>query len=719
MATVTPYKRELPFIHRAWKTAFQYAGRKLTTVNGDSPVNGDEALRGAKRRRLGDDSFESALNGSLGHLLPESTDDFEKVFRVEVLKIIQNGSPTFQAETLLNGAKSPAKKDIPNIRIRCRLTIYWFKNRGNGKEYRALYSDNQICTIKVFRDGDGAAPMARIYLASPFQIPADKIYVERDDDTKGFGLDDEYMIGVELESAGDPRWPPLDLLPKADTRDAAPDRRRHWVLSTQFKYRFDKHRWTSPVKLRKRPGEDLPTEFRMDIDLRWSAGHAMGTKARIGQEPSPPDVKASSVDGALEPLTNGHVNGRVENLTNGHVKDAPHDIVIDEDEEPEEATTPSRSLRHREKQNYNLKLLSDKARGKERKERKRRKAAADAEAKLGQVTWVLPRTGKVVVDKFACLRCFAEHSSMDELREHLECHTDYKHSYPSNGNVVVITPHGQATPRISKSYLLEPHGMDEHESDIEEQPSPPKARRSYSRSKNSQHPALPTKPKDTKQVIPNNKQPIYDPLSKQLLEPGSRVDPPGVDMSWLLQKHRDIIRDYSDLHQDEKEFLTEWDAFVIREGVTTEPHLQEVYLDFVQKKASWMLAYQSRMTEFAKHLSYLAARKALTEETIARALDVLRQAKSQKRMEQPERPKTPSPRSETRKSASGCAVCGQPVRGPSTLICANLECTRSFYHDDCIRGDAAMPVEARNWRCNNCYVKEETAAEAGPASQLN
>ncbi len=487
MATVTPYKRELPFIHRTWKTAVdslsQY-GRKLTTVNGNSPLNGDEGPRVVKRRRLDDDSLESALNGALGHLLPENLDDFEKVFRVQVLKIIRNGSPTFQAETLLNGAKSPAKKDMPSIRIRCRLTIYWYKG---SREYRALYSDNQICTMKVSQDGDGLAPMARIYLVAPFHIPAEKIYVERDD-AKGFGLDDCYMIGVELESAGDPRWPPQDLLPKDQVPDGAPERRQHWVLSTQFMYRFDKHRWTSPVKFRKRPGEDLATEFRMDTDLRWSNGYTAGAKTKIEQEDSPPNVKTSNIDGVLEPLTNGHVNGRVENLTNGHAKDI-HDIILDDDEEPEEATTPSRSLRHREKQNYNLKLLSDKARGKELKElkeRKRRKAAAEAELKSGQVIWVLPRIGRVPLENFACIRCFAEHSSMLQLKEHLECHTDYKHSYPPGGNYVVVSPHGQATPRISKSYLLEPQSIEDHESDLEEQPSPPKPRRSYSRSKTSQ-----------------------------------------------------------------------------------------------------------------------------------------------------------------------------------------------------------------------------------------
>ena len=55
------------------------------------------------------------------------------------------------------------------------------------------------------------------------------------------------------------------------------------------------------------------------------------------------------------------------------------------------------------------------------------------------------------------------------------------------------------------------------------------------------------KPKETKQTVPNNKQAIFDRLSKTLLEPGAMVDEPRIDDTWLYQKHRDIIRDYSDV----------------------------------------------------------------------------------------------------------------------------------------------------------------------------
>lgn len=180
------------------------------------------------------------------------------------------------------------------------------------------------------------------------------------------------------------------------------------------------------------------------------------------------------------------------------------------------------------------------------------------------------------------------------------------------------------------------------------------------------------RPRNTKQVIPNIKQPMFDRISKALFEPGSRVDEPQVDNSWLYQKHRDIIKDYTDVHADEKEYVSEWDAFSISRKATLSPHLQDIYLAFLEEKASWLAASQNRMNEAMKHLTYLTARDALTEETISQALEIARQARIQARDGSSDQAKASSPKKETRPSKSGCAVCDQPIAGPSQLICSNL-----------------------------------------------
>lgn len=671
-------------------------GIKLSSANGDSVVSEDLPPRAAKRRRIIEETTEIVPISAADHLLSENPNDFEKALRVEVLQITHKDSSSFRSSNLLNGMGSPAKKDIPPIRIRCKLSIFRWRVVGNEiKEVRVLYCDSQICNFKVFRDADDTCRRARIYLNSPFHVPAEKICVERDDEN-GFELADSYLVQAELESAGDPRWPPADMLPKEHIRDIPTNRPQDWVLTSQVVYRFEKSRTSTPVKIRKRVGAEMPLDLMMDMDLRWSSSHTTGSTTEV--EDSPPEVKAPSSNGALEPLTNGHVNGRVDNLANGLPKD-DQDVFMEEDEDHEEAATPSRSLRTREKQNYNLKLLSDKARGKERKERKKRKLA-DTRNQAGQVTWVLPNAGEVVLKNYSCIRCFAMHSSMDQLIKHIGDHNEFKYDIDSKYSRIWIYQHGQGTPRRSMS-SLDDADIEDQESDFGDDVSPQKAQRILTQPKPSL-PSIQSKPKDTRQVVPNNKQPMYDRLSKALLEPGSIVDPPKIDDTWLAQKHRDIIRDYSDVHQDEKEYISEWDAYVNRECVTSEPHLQGVYLSFVKDKALWLSATQSRMTEFSKHLSYLKARNSLAESTIADALAIMRQARSQKRPEQPEITKPPSPRTEYRKSASGCAICGQPVRGPSTLICSNLDCEKPLYHTDCIRSDAKMSVKERSWCCNGC-----------------
>ncbi|KAI1199301.1 hypothetical protein F5X97DRAFT_296706 [Nemania serpens] len=706
MATVSPYKRDsFPFIHRAWKTAVDHLpygmGIKLSTPNGDTPTNGDHLPRPLKRRRVAEASPEAA-RAVPGRLLSNNPDDVEKALRIEVLSITRaESSSNLRPANLHYGNGSPEKRDIPVIQARCRVLICEWRRPD---VCRVLHCDSQTCNFKVFRDSDDVCRTARIYLPTPFYIPAGKLSIERQDQG-GFNLGDEYLIRVEIESAGDPKWPPIDLLPKRQANDVDSSDPRRWILSSQIIYAFEKGRASGDVKIR-RSKQDVPLGLTMDMDLRWSTCHAAASSARLGDSAPPPDIKLNHMNGVLEPLTNGHVNGRVDTAPSDHRKaENERNGMAEDDEEHEEATTPSRSLRTREKQNYNLKLLSDKARGKERKEKKRRKLAT-LERKGGNVTWAVPLIGEFTLDNYHCIRCFATHPSMQLLQKHLEDHKDIVYTVdPVHAYVRIFAPDEDAL-HPSNPTFHSFSSLDDQESDAEGDLSPHKLSRRLLQHKNKPSQQFLTQPRDNKRLIPHIKQPLYDRLSKSLLEPGSLVDPPPVDDTWLVQKHRDIIRDYSDVHQDEKEYIFEWDAFVNKDCVTSGPHLQDVYIRFVQEKALWITASQNRMTEWAKHLSYLKSRNALTDTTITEAFAVLRQSKPQRRLEQTEATKAPSPRSAYRKSVAGCPVCGQPVRGAASLICSNLDCTNAMYHVDCIRPDAKQPVHSRNWRCNKCHDKQ-------------
>ncbi|KXJ96636.1 hypothetical protein Micbo1qcDRAFT_191336 [Microdochium bolleyi] len=698
MAATTPFKRDFPFLHRAWKTAIGhfsplYAPDSVfATTNSDTSavVNGDDnGPRPAKRRRLSPGSADQVLSDAVSRILPDEPCDLEKALRIEVLKITQprGTGPSPEVPARSNDAAPPAKQDqeVARIRCRCKLTIY---RAPRPREIRILYCDSQLCSVKVSAEADAGQRMARVYLARPFHIPAEKICVLREDDGM-FALEDSYFIQVELESAGDPQWPPHALIGISQQGDPK-DEGKHWVLSAQTTYHFEKHRTTAPVKIRKHPGEADDLGLVMDIDLRWSTNHP-GPPPPPKALDSPIEAKVL-VNGALEPLSNGQLNQSTESLGAARAGDS-HEPQEEDFDDLGEAVTPTRALRQKKKQIYNLKALSDKARGRGSKEQKRQSKATENDLEPGRVTWVLPQLGAVATSDYGCIRCYATHLSHAQLMEHVKSHPEYKFRLDFGGKQgmrIMVSQYGQATP--------EPDDVEEEpvrEATPRKQPKP--------RALQQKHRLLPVKPKDPRQLIPDNKQPLYNRVTKATLVPGAMIEPPPVDDSWLMQKHRDVILDYSDVHAEEKEYICEWDAFVLQQRVTSEPHLQNVYLSFIEEKATWLTSRQSRMIEFAKHLTYLKARNSLSQETIIKAFAILRDGKAELPEEPPQEPKSSSPRVEGRNSASGCGVCGQPVRGPSTLICDNEDCARPFYHDDCIRPDANMSVSSRKWRCNECY----------------
>ncbi|KAI0025240.1 hypothetical protein F4780DRAFT_421503 [Xylariomycetidae sp. FL0641] len=707
---VNPYKRDLPFIHRAWKAAvgpLPYSMGIKLSVAGEYAATGEQPARPMKKRRLEQVSSDATPRDVLGHLISQDPRETERTLCVEVLRLFRVGKPDGCLPNLPDGNPRgssnslPARKDTTVIDVRCKLTICTW--RPQDDEARVLFCDSQLCKFKIFRDDDNVCRAARV-MASPFLVPAQKLYVKRDDGE--FFLDDRYLVIAELESADDPNWPPRDLIPQNELQDA-PTRPWSWVLTGQYDYQlglFSDGRTHVTVHLRKQAKTKVKLDLKLDMALRWSDS-AAGSTAITDEDLALAHTHSHRYRSVLEPVGNGRGNSHYESTGNGLSRD-DHDPSMISNEDNEEAITPSRSLRAREKQNYNLKLLSDKARGKERKERKQRKASTSTSTTgSGQVTWVLPGLEGLLLHNFHCMRCYAVHSSFEQLIKHLDSHPEYRYQYSPKGPHIWVIPHSEETLRRMQSAPAAPPELEHHESEEKDVLAFGRLPQGLSYQMPLQVP-VPTKRKDGKQLVPRIEQPIYDRLSKSVLEPGSLVDPPPVDDTWLVQKHRDIIRDYSDVHQDEKEYIFEWDAFAGRECITSDPHLRDVYIRFVQSKASWLAASQSRMTEWAKHLNYLKARNALTEATVSKALDIMRHAKPERRPEQEDTTKT-SPRSEYRKSASGCGVCGQPVRGRAILDCSNLDCDRPLYHKGCIRDRAIQPVESRQWRCNVCLRSNE------------
>lgn len=438
MAKSHPRQQTLPYLHRNWKACVNSLEADARLANGDD----DHDMRPAKRRRYVD-SPDSGLGPEIdGFILHESPVGFQRAMRIEVLKISHKDdlfSPTKQ--DIAVNANIPTINNDSVTRARCKITVTT-PGRTPG-DLQILHCDSQMCNIRTSLNLAGVCRMARVYLPEPFLVPEDKIFIERDDDTV-FDFADTYAVRVELESAGDKSWPPLNLsdidLEDNNNMILARPSPRHWSLATEISNVLDRGRRSGVLKLRRDFTAVSKTDFFMDIDVRWAT--SLPAKILTNEQELAYLAAVSRIELPDGPslLTNGHVNGNHVNshltsrpLTNGHLANGNltngHLQLVEDDmeEDAEGELTPSRSLRARGSKNYNLKDLSAKAQG--RQPRKRAKTTENQKADSDRIYYRLPKEAgpvkEVVMGGFSCCVCHATHQSLVQLRAHLFSHAQY------------------------------------------------------------------------------------------------------------------------------------------------------------------------------------------------------------------------------------------------------------------------------------------------------
>ena len=222
-------------------------------------------------------------------------------------------------------------------------------------------------------------------------------------------------------------------------------------------------------------------------------------------------------------------------------------------------------------------------------------------------------------------------------------------------------------------------------------------------------------------VVPNIKQALFDSRSKVQLAPGTELRQYPIDDAWLLRKHKDNLADFTDVEPAEKEYMQEWDAFVLQKHLSSPQFLPRALAAFVKEKAGWIVSNRSRSDEFSKHVSMLLARRVISEAAVVEVTQRITEARGAHR----EAAAAPVPVAEPKfrpKSAAGCGECGEPVPVPLMLICANRVCFfLSFliavlgFSADCHgRSNARAGCTTPDvWRmARTCW----TMAESGPAN---
>lgn len=167
--------------------------------------------------------------------------------------------------------------------------------------------------------------------------------------------------------------------------------------------------------------------------------------------------------------------------------------------------------------------------------------------------------------------------------------------------------------------------------------------------------------------VPAIKQPLFDPLSKATLAPGTEVRQVPVDDEWLILKHRDTLQDFTDLDNNEKEFMTTWDSFILKKHISSEAYLPRELVRFTKQRAHWIIESRARADEFTKHVALLLARRVINEATIEELTTIINDARAANAPEEPEAPPM-------RRDPGICAVCNELVPLSALIICSNKVC---------------------------------------------
>lgn len=180
-------------------------------------------------------------------------------------------------------------------------------------------------------------------------------------------------------------------------------------------------------------------------------------------------------------------------------------------------------------------------------------------------------------------------------------------------------------------------------------------------------------------IVPSTRRPLYNPLSKALLKPGTELRTDIVDDSWRIHKHREIIQDYTDLTPAEKDFIQEWDRFIILKRIASDAYIPRALAQFVEEKGLWLVSEPDRTIEFGKLMAVTVAYDILTDSDIDRITHAMNKAWTLKKSIAPgddqavaaaqitSMPKVYAPR----RGTGGCPLCDFHCAVANSVICSN------------------------------------------------
>ncbi|PQE05121.1 Zinc finger domain-containing PHD-finger protein [Rutstroemia sp. NJR-2017a BBW] len=183
--------------------------------------------------------------------------------------------------------------------------------------------------------------------------------------------------------------------------------------------------------------------------------------------------------------------------------------------------------------------------------------------------------------------------------------------------------------------------------------------------------------------VPNTKTPLYDLITKRVLTAGEELPDSDdeKDEHWLFQKQRDLVNDFTDVTDDEKDYIIRWNDYILPLRLTADTHLPAALVRFVESNRIWFAERHSRKRELLKYIEGNVMLGSINEERHDAFLSACIQhlqkgeeeyAKVEREQEEARQNKDPSPPPLLKSQGSrgfGLCVCGDLVPPIESILC--------------------------------------------------
>lgn len=175
-------------------------------------------------------------------------------------------------------------------------------------------------------------------------------------------------------------------------------------------------------------------------------------------------------------------------------------------------------------------------------------------------------------------------------------------------------------------------------------------------------------------LVPETAKPLYHTVTKQVLRPGEELPDSDDerDESWVHQKQRDLINDFTDVTLEEKEFINEWNPFIVEQQLTNAKFLPDAIKRYVEAKKDWIAEKVSRREEFMKLMETFILRGELDEQCVRVFVGKIRAAQNAKAVRDQEDVEMKDAEPEkpvSKKRGLLICICGIHTRPPLRVVC--------------------------------------------------